>query len=243
MRKVTDSAGVVVNSYDYDAYGNFESRIEAVANPYAFTSREYDPESGLYYYRARYYDANSGRFISEDPIGFAAGDANLYRYVFNNPVNFRDPSGLVIVDPNIGSRALDALRDLLNRLFPGPFCPVDPNQNPDDLLDAPISGSGPLMNEEADENKDKKKPEPKNPNEDKTKGKKAQDSSPGERHGDRDAVEKVQEQIDGLQAEIDRLKGTQEKGRKSKIQKLEAKIRNIRTTAQKKTKGETHHNR
>ena len=50
-------------------------------------------ERDLYYYRARYYDPNTGRFASEDPIGFSAGDVNIYRYVFNNPLNFNDPSG------------------------------------------------------------------------------------------------------------------------------------------------------
>ncbi|MDX9715704.1 MAG: RHS repeat-associated core domain-containing protein [Dissulfurispiraceae bacterium] len=53
-------------------------------------------ETGLYYYRARYYDANTGRFISKDPIGFSAGDVNLYRYVGNNPVNWTDPEGLIV---------------------------------------------------------------------------------------------------------------------------------------------------
>jgi len=48
---------------------------------------------GLYYMRARYYDAETGRFISEDPIGFAGGDLNLYAYVANNPVLFVDPDG------------------------------------------------------------------------------------------------------------------------------------------------------
>ena len=52
-----------------------------------------DAETGLYYYRARYYDPAIGRFISADPIGFAGGDANLYRYVGNSPVNWTDPSG------------------------------------------------------------------------------------------------------------------------------------------------------
>jgi RHS repeat-associated protein len=51
-------------------------------------------ETGQYYYRARYYDAAVGRFISEDPIGFIAGDTNLSRYVDNSPTNFVDPSGL-----------------------------------------------------------------------------------------------------------------------------------------------------
>ena len=51
-------------------------------------------ELGLYYYRARYYDPLEGRFISKDPIGFAGGDVNVYRYVGNNSINFIDPLGL-----------------------------------------------------------------------------------------------------------------------------------------------------
>lgn len=57
------------------------------------TSREWDDEAGLYFYRARYYDAQIGRFITEDPIGFDGGDVNFYAYVQNNPVNFIDPFG------------------------------------------------------------------------------------------------------------------------------------------------------
>jgi RHS repeat-associated protein len=59
----------------------------------AFTGREWDPETGLYYYRARYYDPKIGRFISEDPIDFEGG-VNFYSYVENNPVNLVDPEGL-----------------------------------------------------------------------------------------------------------------------------------------------------
>lgn len=65
-----------------------------IKQPYTFTGREYDAETGMYYYRARYYDPNSGRFISKDPIGFKGGDVNLYRYVGNNPINIIDPFGL-----------------------------------------------------------------------------------------------------------------------------------------------------
>jgi len=50
----------------------------------------------LYYFRARYFDPRAGRFISKDPIGFAGGDVNLYRYVQNNPVNYADPYGELI---------------------------------------------------------------------------------------------------------------------------------------------------
>lgn len=55
-----------------------------------------DTETGLYYYRARYYDPGAGRFLNEDPLGFGAG-TDFYRYVFNDPLNFIDPDGL---DPN-----------------------------------------------------------------------------------------------------------------------------------------------
>ncbi|MFC5771194.1 RHS repeat-associated core domain-containing protein, partial [Thauera sinica] len=57
----------------------------------------------LYYYRARYYDPGRGRFISEDPLGFAAGDVNFYAYVGNNPVNANDPSGMIDITYSAGS--------------------------------------------------------------------------------------------------------------------------------------------
>jgi len=60
---------------------------------YTYTGREWDKETGLYYNRARYYDPMEGRFISKDPISFAGGDANLYGYTGNNPVNRVDPEG------------------------------------------------------------------------------------------------------------------------------------------------------
>ena len=64
---------------------------------WAFTGREWDPEIGLYYYRARYYDPKAGRFVSPDPIGLRSG-INLYRYVHNRPVRFIDPMGLCPAD-------------------------------------------------------------------------------------------------------------------------------------------------
>ena len=94
VTELTDSTGVVARAYAYDAYGGIADEVGTLANPYAYTGREFDAESGLYFYRARYYDAQAGRFLTEDPIGFAAGDVNLYRYVGNNPLNFIDPSGL-----------------------------------------------------------------------------------------------------------------------------------------------------
>src|SRR5262249_33228822 len=62
---------------------------------YAYTSREREVEIDLQYNRARYFDWNTGRWISQDPLGFDAGDSNLYRYVRNGPVSAGDPTGLL----------------------------------------------------------------------------------------------------------------------------------------------------
>jgi RHS repeat-associated protein len=90
----TFSSAGIDSSFTYDSYGRILSQSGTARSPYSFTGREYDAESGLYYYRGRYYDPQVGRFISEDPLGFAAGDTNLYAYVGNNPINFSDPLGL-----------------------------------------------------------------------------------------------------------------------------------------------------
>lgn len=94
ITELTDSAGATAQGYLYDSFGRTQSIFPTFQNPYTFTGREFDPESGLYYYRARYYDSNSGRFLNEDPIGFEGLDINLYRYVRNNPLLLSDPFGL-----------------------------------------------------------------------------------------------------------------------------------------------------
>jgi RHS repeat-associated protein len=77
--------------YSYDVFGE-PNRISAVGNRYMFTGREYDSETGLYYYRARYYKPGIGRFLQTDPTYYSDG-LNLYTYVKNNPINIIDPSG------------------------------------------------------------------------------------------------------------------------------------------------------
>jgi len=94
VRDLIDASGIVINQINYDSFSNIQSQTNAaVADRFLFTGREFDAELGQYYYRARYYDANTGRFASQDPIGFQSGDTNLYRYVMNSPAQFRDPSG------------------------------------------------------------------------------------------------------------------------------------------------------
>lgn len=88
---LTDLRGNVVEGIGYDSFGNSTG---SALTRYTYTSREFDTDTGLYYYRARWYDPQVGRFIGEDPIGFRGGDINLYGYVWQNPLNHRDPLGL-----------------------------------------------------------------------------------------------------------------------------------------------------
>lgn len=83
--------GNLVERSQYEAFG--ETAGSAFTR-YGYTGRERDDLTELVYYRARWYDPQQGRFLSEDPMRFASGDANLYKYVQNNPVNLTDPSGL-----------------------------------------------------------------------------------------------------------------------------------------------------
>ncbi len=92
---LTNSLGAVSTQYTYEPFGNTSSSGSASTNAFQYTGRENDG-TGLYFYRARYYSPAFGRFISEDPIGFTAGDTNLYRYTFDNPISLRDPRGTSI---------------------------------------------------------------------------------------------------------------------------------------------------
>ena len=79
----------------YDPYGNVVTQTNAAnADRFMFAGMEYDSTTGLYYDHARYYNSVVGRFVSQDPISFAGGDANLYRYVSNAPTGATDSSGL-----------------------------------------------------------------------------------------------------------------------------------------------------
>jgi len=104
---LTDDNSKIVETYSYKAYGQpklknakgEELTASAVGNPYLFTARELDSESGLYYYRARYYEPTRGAFTQEDPTGIVGSGLNLFVYAMNAPQNYIDPLGLKCKKP------------------------------------------------------------------------------------------------------------------------------------------------
>ena len=104
IRVITDSTGLPAESYEYGPFGlmtiynslgqDITATGSTIGNPYGFTGRRWDSESGLWYYRNRMYSAEIGRFLQRDPAGYVDG-LNLYAYVLNNPLRFTDPDGLM----------------------------------------------------------------------------------------------------------------------------------------------------
>jgi RHS repeat-associated protein len=111
VEAITNATGTAVERYSYDAYGRpsvftgsgapippnaWGTPHSTIGNPWMFTGRQLDEETGLYFYRARFHDSAKGRFITRDPIGIWQDGINLgngYAYVGNNPINRTDPTG------------------------------------------------------------------------------------------------------------------------------------------------------
>ena len=111
---MTDNAGNVTESMSYDEYGN---GTPSTGEQFGYTGRRFDPETGLYYYRARYYAPQLGRFLQVDPVGYE-NDLDLYAYVGNDPLNHSDATGklpdwLVDLTGGIGDMAFNATVGLL----------------------------------------------------------------------------------------------------------------------------------
>jgi RHS repeat-associated protein len=92
VTSLSNTAGALAETYTYDSFGRASSSTGTLTNPFQYTGREFDTETGLLFNRARYFDPAEGRFVSEDPIQFIGG-VNFYRYTRNNPVVRTDPSG------------------------------------------------------------------------------------------------------------------------------------------------------
>ena len=93
VTSLSNTAGVLAQTYTFDSFGKLTASSGSLKNPFQYTAREFDPETSLYFHRARYYDPNIGRFLSEDPSDFDGG-INFYAYVGNDPANWLDPLGL-----------------------------------------------------------------------------------------------------------------------------------------------------
>jgi len=106
--------GTLLARYQWDAWGNLRDALESDANPFGFTGHEHDPETGLIYAEARFYDPEIGRFLSEDP---AAGDPtnppslHKYLYAFANPTVFVDPDGEESVTSLLNEELVDSLAE------------------------------------------------------------------------------------------------------------------------------------
>jgi RHS repeat-associated protein len=149
VRDVINNQGQLLNHIRYDSFGNITSQTNAnVDFRFGYTGREFDEETGLYYYRARYYDAAIGRFISEDPMGFGAGDSNLYRYVGNSATNYTDPTGNFAIPWYVGFAASAALSGAAVLIAPdavqAPMTPCDIKPGDNSLTRAAIEIVGSL---------------------------------------------------------------------------------------------------
>jgi RHS repeat-associated protein len=92
VTSLSNGVGSLAQTYAYDSFGKQTNSSGSLTNPFQYTGREVDTDTGLYFYRARYMDTVTGRFLNEDPVGFDGG-MNLYAYAENNSTDFIDPFG------------------------------------------------------------------------------------------------------------------------------------------------------
>jgi RHS repeat-associated protein len=131
ITNVLDNSQNIVASYIYDPFGQRMSKTGILDQPYMFSTKEYDAETGLSYYGYRYYYPSNGKWMTRDPLG-ELSDINLYRFVGNNPNNATDPEGLDWrPDPRGGMRphrhhGPDGPVEIVNPNDPGAW-PGDPS--------------------------------------------------------------------------------------------------------------------
>jgi RHS repeat-associated protein len=140
VRFLTDQNGTVLNTYDYDAFGNLVAQTGTTPNNYLFAGEQWDPDLGLYYNRARYLDVRTGRFWGTDSY---AGDpqsaVSLHKYLYSagDPVDNVDPSGNLFVSTLLyGQFVHDFIGDHFERTVPGGLYDAPIN----DILNANVPG-------------------------------------------------------------------------------------------------------
>ena len=111
-RALTDSSGVVTDTYSYTAFGDLLDQTGTTENSYLYTGQQFDSLTELYSLRARYYNPTIGRFLSQDTYPYNFGnpvELNRYGYTANNPINAFDPSGNGLVEYAMQGAAIGAL--------------------------------------------------------------------------------------------------------------------------------------
>jgi len=93
---LTDSAGGIQTQYTYEPFGSTTASGPVGGNPTQYTGRDNDG-TNAYFYRARYFSPSTQRFISEDPLGAAGADINLFAYARNAPTLYTDPTGMIVM--------------------------------------------------------------------------------------------------------------------------------------------------
>jgi RHS repeat-associated protein len=129
VRDVVATNGTVENHLAYSSFGELLSETSSPTHSplHRYTGRPFETSIGVQYNHNRWYDANVGRWISEDPIGFAGGDANLMRYVANQPIARIDPHGLAPLPPTASNSPSSSLPpEIINPILNPPIFPIPP---------------------------------------------------------------------------------------------------------------------
>jgi RHS repeat-associated protein len=116
VTSLSNVTGGLARTYSYDSFGMLTGSTGTLLNPFQYSGREFDAETGVFYNRYRYYDPSIGRFLGEDPTEFGAGN-DFYVYVKNNPVLWIDPWGLVRCSYTIAAHNLHCVSDDFTQVF------------------------------------------------------------------------------------------------------------------------------
>lgn len=139
ITEISDAAGAVAQAYVYDSFGKIQASrvpLASFANFYTYTGREFDAETGLYFYRARFYEPGVGRFLQEDPFKGILSlplSLNPYLYVTSNPGNLIDPSGFYLLYVVAGIASLIVVTNILDGIntWYDYYENISPNPKPD----------------------------------------------------------------------------------------------------------------